>query len=63
MFIHRGPAHEFQRTFRAIFQEWLPNSEYKLDGREHFEIMGEKYKNDLPASEEEVWIPIKSKGL
>ncbi|MEP1984886.1 MAG: GyrI-like domain-containing protein, partial [Maribacter dokdonensis] len=41
--------------------EWIPNSEYQLDGRPHFEVLGAKYKNNDPNSEEEVWIPIKAK--
>jgi len=47
--------------FNYIFTTWLPNSEYDLDNRPHFEVLGEKYKNDDPNSEEEIWIPIKSK--
>jgi hypothetical protein len=27
----------------------------------HFEVLGDKYKNNDPSSEEEVWIPIKPK--
>ena len=45
--------------FQYIFMTWLPNSEYQLDNRPHFEVLGEKYKNNDPASEEEIWIPIK----
>ena len=33
-----------------------------LDQRPHFEILGSKYKNENPASEEEVRIPIKPKN-
>lgn len=47
------------RIFQYIFTTWLPNSEYVLDNRPHFEILGEKYKNNDPDSEEEIWIPIK----
>lgn len=47
--------------FKYIFGTWLPNSNYCLDNRPHFEILGEKYKNNDPASEEEIWIPIRSK--
>lgn len=47
--------------FQYIFSNWIPNSEYKLDDRPHFEILGEKYKNNDPNSEEEIWIPIQSK--
>lgn len=61
VFLHKGPASAFQKTFQFIFGHWLPKSEYELDYREHFEVLGEKYKNNDPASEEEVWIPIKPK--
>ena len=47
------------RIFQTIFGTWLPNSEYVLDARPHFEILGEKHKNNDPNSEEEIWIPIK----
>ena len=47
--------------FQYIFGTWLPNSDYDLDQRPHFEILGEKYKKDDPNSEEEIWIPIKIK--
>jgi len=49
--------------FQTIFSEWLPISEYQLDNRPHFEILGEKYKNGSPDSEEEIWIPIKPKTI
>lgn len=49
--------------FQYIFGSWLPNSkEYLLDNRPHFEILGEKYKNNDPESEEEIWIPVRMKG-
>ena len=47
--------------FIYIFKEWLPASSYLLDERPHFEVLGEKYKNNDPSSEEEIWIPIKHK--
>ncbi len=47
--------------FNYIFTKWLPASEYILDDRPHFEIMGAKYKNNDPGSEEEIWVPIKKK--
>lgn len=45
--------------FQYIFSVWLPNSNYTLDDRPHFEVLGEKYRNNDPNSEEEIWIPIK----
>jgi len=50
------------KIFEYIFGTWLPASEYALDNRPHFEILGEKYKNNDPNSEEEIWIPIKAKA-
>jgi AraC family transcriptional regulator len=45
--------------FRYIYGEWLPNSNYVLDQRPHFEVLGPKYKNNDPNSEEEIWVPLK----
>ncbi len=61
VFLHKGAASTGPKTFQYIFETWMPNSEYVLDNRPHFEILGEKYKNEHPDSEEEVWIPIKGK--
>lgn len=47
--------------FHYIYGTWLPASNYTIDHRPHFEIMGDKYKNNDRASEEEIWIPIKEK--
>jgi AraC family transcriptional regulator len=61
VFIHKGAANTGPETFKYIFGTWLPNSDYSLDNRPHFEILGKKYKNDDPNSEEEIWIPVKQK--
>jgi AraC family transcriptional regulator len=61
VFIHKGDVTTFAKTFDYIYKTWLPNSDYVLDNRVHFEILGEKYKNNDPESEEEIWIPIKKK--
>ena len=47
--------------FQYILGTWLPESEYVIDDRPHFEVLGAKYKNNDPSSEEEIWIPIKLK--
>jgi AraC family transcriptional regulator len=49
------------RIFQYIFGTWLPNSVYILDNRPHFEVLGSKYKNNDPESEEDIWISIKPK--
>ena len=48
--------------FQYILNTWLPNSGYALDDRPHFEVLGDKYKNNDPTSEEEIWIPIRPKA-
>ncbi|HKC68966.1 MAG TPA: GyrI-like domain-containing protein [Bacteroidia bacterium] len=60
VFLYKGPASS-SAPFEYIFRTWLPNSNYALDNRLHFEILGVKYKNESPESEEEIWIPIKTK--
>jgi len=47
--------------YQYIFGTWLPGSEYLLDVRPHFEILGGKYKNNDPNSEEQIWVPVKLK--
>ena len=58
VFLHRGAALTGAQTFQYIFGTWLPASGYRLDSRPHFEILGERYKNNHPDSEEEIWIPV-----
>lgn len=47
--------------YQYIFGSWLPQSDFELDQRPHFEILGSKYRNNDPESEEEIWIPIREK--
>ncbi|HED09296.1 MAG TPA: AraC family transcriptional regulator [Caldithrix abyssi] len=61
VFIHRGAAREFHRTFQYIFGHWLPYSGYDLDARPQFEIMEADYRPDDPGTEEQVWIPVRPK--
>lgn len=59
VFNYIGNPSEGSKVFQYIFQDWLPSSGYELDARAHFEVLGEKYKNDSEDSEEEIWVPIK----
>jgi len=61
VFDYKGSSDDSSIFFQYIFMTWLPNSEYKLDNRPHFEVLGEKDKNNDSNSEEEIWIPIKKK--
>ena len=62
VFLYQGAASAASETFSYILGTWLPDSGYALDNRPHFEILGEKYKNESPDSQEELWIPIKHKS-
>ncbi len=61
VFVHYGPASEAKATYDAIFRTWLPASDYRIDERPHFAVMGDKYRHNDPQSEEEIWIPVRSK--
>ena len=60
VFDYKGSSND-PSVFQFIFGTWLPSSEYDLDDRPHFEVLGEKYKNNDPTSEEEIWIPVQPK--
>jgi AraC family transcriptional regulator len=46
--------------YQNFMSAWLPQSDYTIDNRPHFQIMGEDYKNGSPDSKEHVCIPIKA---
>ena len=58
VFRYQGPASAGAATFRYIMESWLPASGYVLDERPHFEMLDDKYLNEDPTSEEEIWVPI-----
>ncbi|MBT8219941.1 MAG: GyrI-like domain-containing protein [Bacteroidia bacterium] len=59
VFEYKGSSAD-NSIFQYIFSKWLPNSIYLVDDRPHFEVLGSKYKNNDPESEEEIWIPIRA---
>tara|TARA_B110000977_G_scaffold49568_1_gene67350 strand:- start:240 stop:635 length:396 start_codon:yes stop_codon:yes gene_type:complete len=59
VFIHKGRVQDFPKTMEYIFGQWLPNSDYEVDQRAHFEVLGAQYKPNSGESEEEVFIPIR----
>ncbi|HSK13392.1 MAG TPA: GyrI-like domain-containing protein [Phnomibacter sp.] len=61
VFVHKGSPATFGQTLNYIFSDWLPVSDYELDNRPHFEIMGEGYRLDDPNAEETIWVPVKQK--
>ena len=61
VFDYKGSSTDMS-IYQYIFSEWIPNSAYTVDDRPHFEVLGPKYKNNSPDSEEEIWIPVKLKA-
>ena len=57
VFDYKGSSSD-SSVFEYIFSEWLPKSVFEVDDRPHFEILGIRYRNNDPNSEEEIWIPI-----
>ncbi|WP_396600492.1 GyrI-like domain-containing protein [Algibacter sp. R77976] len=62
IFKYRGFAKNFGGFMNYVFTEWFPQSEYTLDNRPHFNVLGDKYIKNNPNSEEDVYIPIKKKA-
>jgi AraC family transcriptional regulator len=58
---HRKGSTADKSIFQYIFTSWLPNADYLLDDRPHFEVLGPKTKLNDPESEEEIWIPVRFK--
>lgn len=59
VFHYKGSSEDIS-IFKTIFNEWLPKSKYIVDNRRpHFEVLGQKYKNNNLNSEEDIYIPIK----
>jgi AraC family transcriptional regulator len=44
--------------FRYIFQNFIPENQFEVDHRPHFEILDDYNPND-DSAEEEIWIPIR----
>lgn len=61
VFVHKGLPSDFPKTAAFIYGEWIPNSDFTVDRRQHFEILPPTYRPNDPMAQEEVWVPIKKK--
>lgn len=61
VFHYKGLSQDAAKMYQYIYGQWMPNADYTTDDRPHFAIMGAKYKNNDPDSEEELWVPIKKR--
>lgn len=62
VFCHRGGPETAPQSFAYIYGQWLPASGFVLDHRPHFEVLGTRYNNSHPDSEEEIWVPVRRRG-
>ena len=61
VFTYQGAAAGAPGFYQYIYGEWIPTSDYDLDDRPHFAVMGQNYDPLDPDSEEKIWIPVKLK--
>lgn len=59
VFNYKGKAENGPEIFRYIFQNFIPENQFEVDNRPHFEIFGDDYNPNSDSAEEEIWIPIK----
>lgn len=62
-FVYKGEMTKFGNTMRDFFVNWLPQSDYILDHRPHFERLDERYLGPMnPDSLEDVYLPVSRKS-
>lgn len=59
VFNYQGKVEHEPEIFRYIFQNVIPENQFEVDNRPHFEIFGEDYNPNDDSAEEEIWIPIR----
>lgn len=59
VFTYKGKAENGPELFGYIFQIFIPENNFEVDDRPHFEIFGYDYNPSSESAEEEIWIPIK----
>lgn len=58
-FIHKGPANKVGYTYKFIYNQFLPDTDYKLSKPFNFEYYGPDYKGPYNEdSESEIYIPV-----
>jgi len=59
VFNYKGKAENGPEIFRYLFQNFIPENQFEIDYRPHFEIFGDDYNPNSDSAEEEIWIPVK----
>ncbi len=61
-FRHKGLANQVGHTYRYIYEEWLPSTDYKLPSHFNFEYYGDEYLGPYNENSiSEIYIPIENK--
>ncbi|MEO0983744.1 MAG: AraC family transcriptional regulator [Pseudomonadota bacterium] len=58
VFRHEGHISEIRRTWRTIFEKWLPASGEQLAGAPDFELYSEDFDPVAGTGDIEIWLPI-----
>ena len=59
VFTHTGALGSLKQTYEYIYQTWLPQSGYELDGNIDFEYYDEDFKDFAPDSRFYIYVPVK----
>lgn len=59
VFNYKGKAENGPEIFGYIFQTFIPENQFEVDNRPHFEIFDDTYNPVNENAQEEIWIPIK----
>lgn len=59
VFSYKGKAKNAPQIFSSLFQNFIPENQFEVDNRPHFEIFGDDYNPNSDFAEEAIWIPIK----
>lgn len=60
-FTYQGLPQEYPPVFQYLLQVWMPKNGLAYDYRPHVAVMGDRYVNSSPDSEEEMWIPVRNR--
>jgi len=58
VFSHKGPVENLEKTYKYIYQHWLPRSGYKPVMTNELEMYDERFKYGEPDSEMFIYVPI-----
>ncbi len=59
VFTHKGPLTTLMGTYQYIFGDWASKTEYKVDEHLNFEWYDDRFKDNDPTSEFDIYVPIK----